>query len=160
MPRVIEGNLVDQGGRYALLVTRFNAFITERLLDGALEALRAHGVDDVRITVVRAPGSMEAPLVAATLAASGRYDAVVVLGCVVKGGTPHFDYVAGEIAKGVSQAAMTTGVPVTFGVLTTETVDQAIERAGTKMGNKGYEATLAAMEMVALMKRLESDAKG
>jgi len=156
MPRVIEGNLVDNGGRYVMLVSRFNDFITGRLLEGALDSLRRHGVDiDARVDVVWAPGSYEVPLIAQKLAATGRYDAVVALACVIRGGTPHFDFVANEISKGLANVSLQTGVPVSFGVLTTDTIDQAVERAGTKMGNKGAEAALAALEMVNLLGALK-----
>ncbi|MFZ5475971.1 MAG: 6,7-dimethyl-8-ribityllumazine synthase [Myxococcota bacterium] len=154
MPRIVEGNLVDAGGRYALVAARFNAFITEKLLEGALDALRRHGADADAATVVWVPGAFEMPLVCRRLAESGRYDAVVALGCVIRGGTAHFDYVAGEAAKGVASASLGTGVPVIFGVLTTDSIEQAIERAGTKMGNKGGEAAVAAIEMVNLMRQL------
>jgi len=156
MPTVIEADLIDKGGRYALLVARFNDFITSRLLDGALDTLRRHGVDvDAQVTVVWAPGSYELPLVAQRLAGSGRYDAVVALAAVIRGGTPHFDYVAGEVAKGLASVGLNSGVPVIFGVLTTDSIEQAIERAGTKMGNKGSEAALAAIEMVGLLGKLK-----
>lgn len=156
MPTVIEADLIDRGGRYALLVARFNDFITSRLLDGALDTLRRHGVNvDTQVTVVWAPGSYELPLVARRLAGSGRYDAVVALAAVIRGGTPHFDYVAGEVAKGLASVGLQSGVPVIFGVLTTDSIEQAIERAGTKMGNKGSEAALAAIEMVGLLGKLE-----
>ncbi len=155
MPRVIEADLLDKGGRYALLVSRFNDFITSRLVDGALDTLRRHGVDiEERATVVWAPGSYELPLVAQRLAASGQYDAVIALACVIRGGTPHFDYVAGEVAKGLATVGLQTGVPVVFGVLTTDSIEQAVERAGTKMGNKGSEAAIAAIEMVGLLGKL------
>ena len=158
MPRTIEGHLTDTGGRYALLVGRFNDFITSRLLDGALDTLRRHGVDiEARTTVVWAPGSFELPLVARKLVDSGRYDAVIALACVIRGGTPHFEYVSGEVAKGLAQVSLQSGVPVAFGVLTTDTIDQAVERAGTKMGNKGAEAALAALEMVGLVAALDSE---
>ena len=156
MPRTIEGNLVDQGGRYALLVSRFNDFITARLLEGALDALRRHGVDvEQRVTVVWAPGAYELPIVAQRLAASGRFDSVVALSCVIRGSTPHFDYVANEVAKGLAQVGLQTGVPISFGVLTTDNIDQAVERAGTKMGNKGHDAAMAALETVHLMRELD-----
>ena len=155
MPRVIEAHLHDDGGRYALIVSRFNDFINSRLLDGALDSLRRHGVDtDARCTVVWVPGAYEMPLVAQRLARSGDYDAVIGLGCVIRGGTPHFDYVAGEVSKGISRVALDTGVPVAFGVLTTDTIEQAVERAGTKAGNKGAEAALAAIEMVAVLREM------
>ena len=161
MPRIIEANLVDTGGRFVLLAARFNDFITSRLVDGALDTLRRHGVDiEERATVVWAPGSYELPLVAQRLAASGQYDAVIALACVIRGGTPHFDYVAGEVAKGLAQVGLSTGVPVGFGVLTTDSIDQAVERAGTKMGNKGSEAAMAAIEMVGLMQQLSSAKRG
>ena len=153
MPRIFEGHLTDAGGRFAILVSRFNDFITTRLLDGALDTLARHGVDvDARVTVVWVPGSFEMPVVAGRLARTGEYDAVIGLGCVIRGGTPHFDYVAAEVAKGLAHVALDTGVPVTFGILTTDTIEQAIERAGTKMGNKGSEAAEAALEMVSLLR--------
>ena len=156
MPRTIEGQLVDAGGRYALLVSRWNDLITSRLLDGALDTLRRHGVDvDARCTVVWAPGSFELPLVAQRLARSGQFDAVIGLACVIRGGTPHFDLVASEVAKGLAQVGLQSGVPVAFGVLTTDTIDQAVERAGTKMGNKGAEAALAALESVNLLRAID-----
>lgn len=156
MPSIIEADLIDQGGRYALLVSRFNDFITSRLVDGALDTLRRHGVDtESRVTLVWAPGSYELPLVAQKLASSGQYDAVLALAAVIRGGTPHFDYVAGEVAKGLATVGLQTGVPVIFGVLTTDSIEQAVERAGTKMGNKGSEAALAAIEMVGLLQKLK-----
>ncbi|MDP6933824.1 MAG: 6,7-dimethyl-8-ribityllumazine synthase [Myxococcota bacterium] len=158
MPRTLEGNLVDAGGRYALVVSRFNGLITQQLLEGALDALRRHGVDtDSRATVVWVPGCFEMPLVTKNLAESGRYDAVVALGCVIRGGTAHFEYVAGEAAKGLAQVALGSNVPVAFGVLTTESIEQALDRAGTKMGNKGAEAALAALEVVNLRRALADE---
>jgi len=154
--RTYEGDLIDAGGRYALVVTRFNSLITERLVEGAEDTLRRHGVDtSERVDLFRVPGAWEAPLVCSRLAQSGKYDAIIALSCVIRGGTPHFDYVAGEIAKGAAQVSLQTGVPVLFGVLTTDTIEQAIERAGTKMGNKGGEAAMAALEMVSLLKKVE-----
>lgn len=155
MPRVIEGSLVDAGGRYVLVTARFNDFITARLVDGALDALRRHGVADEAITIVRVPGSFELPLVCRRVAESGRYDAVIALGAVIRGSTAHFDYVAGEAAKGLATVASQSGVPVIFGVLTTDSIEQAVERAGTKMGNKGAEAAMTAIEMVNLLRSLE-----
>jgi len=155
VPVTVEGNLVDKGGRYALVVARFNAFITERLLEGALDAFTRHGGSLDNVTIIRVPGAFEMPLVCHKLAASGKYDAVVALGCVIRGGTAHFDYVAGEAAKGVAHASAATGVPVIFGVLTTDTIEQAIDRAGTKMGNKGGEAAATAIEMVNLLRAME-----
>jgi 6,7-dimethyl-8-ribityllumazine synthase len=154
-PRVLEGNLVDAGGRYAVVVARFNGFITERLLEGTLEAFVRHGARAEQVTVVRVPGSFEMPVVCQKLARSGKYDALVALGCVIRGGTAHFDYVAGEAAKGIGAVAAQTGVPVVFGVLTTDTVEQAVDRAGVKMGNKGAEAAVTAIEMVNLLRGLE-----
>lgn len=154
MPRIVEANLVDQGGRYALAVARFNGFVTQALLDGAIDALRRHGVADDRITVVRVPGSFELPVVCERLAGAGTYDAVIALGCVIRGGTAHFDYVAGEAAKGIAAAGQRHRVPVIFGVLTTDTIEQAIDRAGVKMGNKGAEAALTAIEMVNLLREI------
>lgn len=155
MPTVIEGNLIDQGGRYAIVAARFNDFITARLVEGALDTLVRHGASDANLTVVKVPGSFELPVVCRKLAASNRYDAVIAVGAVIRGSTAHFDYVAGESAKGLAAAGLQTGVPVVFGVLTTDTIEQAVERAGTKMGNKGAEAALTAIEMVNLLKALE-----
>ncbi len=154
MPKVIEGKLVSKGKKYGIVISRFNEFISSRLLGGALDTLRRHGVNDDEITVVWTPGSWEIPLVAKKMASSSKYDAVIALGAVIRGGTPHFEYVAAEAAKGVAQAGMETGVPVLFGVLTTDNVEQAVERAGTKAGNKGADAAVAAIEMVNLMGQL------
>lgn len=155
MPRVLEGKLVDKGGRYALVAARFNEFIVEKLVSGAVDTLLRHGAEDANIDIVRVPGAFELGVVCKRLADSGDYDAIIALGCVIRGGTAHFDYVAGEAAKGLAAAGMGSGVPVIFGVLTTESIEQAIERAGTKMGNKGAEAALSAIEMVDLMRKLE-----
>ena len=153
--RVVEGTLVaPPDARFALVATRFNQFIVERLVEGALDALARHGADPGRITVIRVPGSWEVPGVCARLAASKSFDAIVALAAVIRGGTPHFDYVAAEVAKGVAQVALQSGVPVTFGVLTTDTLEQAVERAGTKSGNKGFDAAVAAVEMVSLGRAL------
>ncbi|MBM3288655.1 MAG: 6,7-dimethyl-8-ribityllumazine synthase [Candidatus Hydrogenedentes bacterium] len=154
MPKVIEGTLVSKGKKFAIVIARFNAFISEKLLEGALDGFKRHGVKDDEITVAWTPGAYEIPLVAKKLAASKKYDAVVALGAVIRGSTAHFDYVAGEAAKGVAHASMETGVPVIFGVLTTDTIEQAIERAGTKSGNKGFDAAMAAIEMANLMEQL------
>lgn len=152
--KVIEGTFQPQeGARFSIAVARFNHFITDRLLDGALDALRRHGIKDEQITVVRTPGAWELPLAVRRLAgATGKKkpDAILALGAVIRGSTPHFDYVAGECAKGCASVMMSSGVPVIFGVLTTDTIEQAIERAGTKAGNKGWDAALAALEMVDL----------
>lgn len=154
MAITIEGGFDGAGKRFAIVVSRFNEFITSKLLGGAEDALVRHGVADDAITVVWAPGAWEIPVICKKLAESGKYDVVIALGCVIRGGTAHFDYVAGEAAKGVASAAMTTGVPVIFGVLTTDTIEQAIERAGTKHGNKGFEAAMAALEMATIMEQL------
>lgn len=154
MPNRIEGKLTSEGKKFAIVVSRFNAFISERLLEGALDGLVRHGVKDDEITVVWVPGSYEIPLVVKKLAASKEFHAVIALGAVIRGSTAHFDYVAGEAAKGVAHAALETGVPVIFGILTTDTIEQAIERAGTKAGNKGFDAATAAIEMANLMEQL------
>jgi 6,7-dimethyl-8-ribityllumazine synthase len=154
MPEFVEGTYAAQDASFSIVVSRFNAFITEKLLDGALDALRRHGADMDRVTVVWCPGSFEIPLVARKLAESDVYDAVLCLGAVIRGATSHYDLVAGEVAKGVGQVALQTGVPVIFGVITTDTIEQAIERAGTKAGNKGADAAVAAIEMVNLLRQL------
>ena len=157
MPRKIEGKLVDSGGRYAMVAARFNDFITSKLVEGCEDALSRHGVDtDTRLDLVWVPGCFEVPLVCKKLAESGDYAAVIALGAVIRGSTSHYDLVAGEVSKGVAQAGMSTGVPVIFGVLTTDTIEQAIERAGTKAGNNGFKAGVAALEMVSLIATLES----
>lgn len=157
MPRkVFEGNLVDTAGDFAILVSRWNDLITSRLLEGALDALRRHGIDiEQRVDIIWAPGSYELPLVAKKIAQTQKYAAVIVLACVIKGGTPHFDYISAEVSKGLANVGLSTGVPITFGVLTTNSIEQAIERAGTKMGNKGVEAAMAAVEMVNLFSSLD-----
>jgi len=155
MMRTREGTLTAAGLSIALVVSRFNDFITGHLLEGALDALRRHGAEEERLTLVRVPGAFEIPLAAKKLAASGRFDAVVCLGTVIRGATPHFEYVAGEVAKGVAAASLESGVPIAFGVLTTDTIEQAIERAGTKAGNKGFDAACAAIEMANLFKQLD-----
>lgn len=154
MPRFIEGHLNASGLRFAVIVTRFNDFITEKLLGGALDALKRSGGDEDLVTVVRVPGAFEIPLMARRLAASGEYDAVICLGAVIRGATPHFDYVAAEASKGIASVSLDTGVPLSFGVITTDTIEQAIERAGTKAGNKGWEAAVTAIEMANLFKQL------
>ncbi len=155
MSKTIEGRLSGEGKRFAIVVGRFNEFITGKLLEGALDCLRRHGTEEPDITVVRTPGSFEVPLVAQKLAGSGQFDAIICLGAVIRGATPHFDYVAAEVSKGIAQVALQSGVPVAFGVLTTDTVEQALERAGTKAGNKGWDAALSALEMADLMTRLD-----
>jgi 6,7-dimethyl-8-ribityllumazine synthase len=154
MPQIIEGTLVAEGLRFGLVVSRFNDFITSRLLEGALDAIRRHGGDAEGARVAWVPGAYEIPLVAKRMAASGEYDAVVCLGAVIRGATTHYDFVAGQVASGVTSAALDTGVPVLFGVITTETIEQAIERAGTKAGNKGAEAAVSAIEMANLLRKL------
>ncbi len=152
--RVVEGHLNGEGRRFGIVVGRFNAFITLKLLDGAVDGLKRHGVKDDDITVVHVPGGFEIPLAAKRLAASGDYAAVICLGAVIRGATAHFDYVCGEAARGIGQASAETGVPVIFGVLTVDTIEQAIERAGTKAGNKGFESAEAALEMADLLENL------
>ncbi|MGQ9795474.1 6,7-dimethyl-8-ribityllumazine synthase [Desulfosoma sp.] len=150
--KVHEGQLRSEGLSFGIVVSRFNDFICERLLGGALDALRRTGASEDRIDVYRVPGAYEIPLAAKKLADSGRFDAVICLGAVIRGATPHFDYVANEVAKGIATVSLETSVPVTFGVLTTDTLEQAIERAGSKAGNKGFEAAMAAVEMANLLK--------
>jgi 6,7-dimethyl-8-ribityllumazine synthase len=158
MSKVFEGHLSAAGLRFAIVVSRFNSFITERLLAGAMDALTRTGADAGQIDTVRVPGAWEIPLVAAELARQHRYDAVICLSAVIRGETPHFDYVAGEAAKGIAHAAAETGVPVAFGVLTTNTMEQAIDRAGGKGGNKGFDAAMTAIEMAHLMRLLRQGA--
>lgn len=153
--KVVEGGLIGEGHRYAIVASRFNSFITEQLLKGCLDALVRSGVADRDITIFWVPGSWEIPMVARRSAASGRFDAVICLGAVIRGGTPHFDYVANEVAKGVAEIPRETGVPALFGVLTTDTIEQAVERAGTKMGNKGFEVARGAVEMVNLLRETD-----
>ena len=152
--KVIEGDFRHADGQYAILVGRFNSFVVEALLDGALDTLKRHGVSDDNITLVRAPGAWELPLVAKKLVEKKQYDAVIALGAVIRGGTPHFDFVAGECAKGLGVVGLDAGIPVVFGVLTTDSIEQAIERSGTKAGNKGADAAMTAIEMVSLLKAL------
>ncbi|HLB24941.1 MAG TPA: 6,7-dimethyl-8-ribityllumazine synthase [Nitrospirota bacterium] len=155
MPKQVQGGLNAEGHRYCLIVSRFNDFITARLLDGATDALIRNGAKDEDITVVRVPGAFEIPVVAKKAATGGGYDAVICLGAVIRGATPHFDYVSSEVSKGVAAAGMDSGVPVIFGVLTTDSIEQAIERAGTKSGNKGFDAALSAIEMVNLYRAMK-----
>ena len=154
MGKVFEGQLSASGLRFGVVVSRFNSFITERLLGGAMDALRRTGAAEDMIDIVKVPGSWEVPLVAGELARQHRYDAVICLACVIRGETPHFDYVAAEAAKGVAHVAAETGVPVAFGVLTTNTLEQAIDRAGAKGGNKGFDAAMTAIEMANLLRTL------
>ena len=154
MPHYFEGKLEAKGLKFGIIVSRFNSFISERLLEGAVDALIRHGGDDSNIHVARVPGAFEIPLAAKKLAESGKYDAVICLGAVIRGSTPHFDYVASEVSKGVASVSLDSGVPIAFGVLTTDTIEQAVERAGTKSGNKGWDAAMAAMEMASLMRKI------
>ena len=149
-----EGSLIGEGLRFAVVVSRFNSFISEHLLRGTLDALHRHGIAPENVHVIWVPGAFEIPLIAKHLAAKGTYDAVICLGAVIRGATPHFEYVAGEVAKGIAAASLSTGIPITFGVLTTDTLEQAIERAGSKAGNKGAEAAVAAIEMANLLRTL------
>ena len=153
--RVFEGKLVGKGLKFGVVVSRFNELITRRLLEGALDVLRRHGVKEDDVDVVWTPGAFEVPLVAQKLAESARYDAVVALAAVIRGSTPHFDYIAKEVAKGLAEVALKTGVPVAFGVITADTLEQAVERAGTKAGNKGADAARSAIEMANLLKQLK-----
>jgi 6,7-dimethyl-8-ribityllumazine synthase len=158
MPKVIEGNLVASGIRVGIVVSRFNEFITSKLLGACVDTLVRHGAEDEDINVMWCPGAYEIPMVAKRAAESGRYDAVICLGAVIRGATPHFDYVAGECAKGIASVGMETGVPTIFGVVTTDTIEQAIERAGTKAGNKGADAAVTAIEMVNLLRTMPEPA--
>jgi 6,7-dimethyl-8-ribityllumazine synthase len=155
MGRAFEGHLIAEGKRFGIVLARFNDFITDRLLGGALDALKRSGGREEDIDVARVPGAFEIPLVARKMAASGRYEAVICLGAVIRGATSHFDYVCAEAAKGVAKAGMDTDRPVIFGILTTDTIEQAVERAGSKAGNKGWEAAMAAIEMANLLESLE-----
>jgi 6,7-dimethyl-8-ribityllumazine synthase len=154
MPKFFEGKLQAEGKKFGIVIARFNSFIAERLLEGALDTLMRSGVNDGDIEVARVPGAFEIPLVAQKMVKSGRYDAVICLGAVIRGSTPHFDFVANEATKGIAQASMESGVPIIFGVLTTDSIEQAIERAGSKAGNKGSECAVTAIEMVNLLPQL------
>lgn len=155
MPKVHEGKLNAQGKRFALVVSRFNDLVTTRLLDGALDCLQRHGAADEDIEVAWVPGAFELPVVAQKMAQTGRFDVVTCLGCIVRSDTPHFDYVAGESSKGIARVGLDTGVPITFGVITADTVDQAVQRAGVKSGNRGWDAGMNAVEMASLMAAIE-----
>lgn len=154
MIKTLEGNLRVQNARFCLVVARFNSFVVESLLAGAIDTLKRHGAEDADLTLVRVPGAFEMPLAVERLAAKGGYDAIVAIGAVIRGGTPHFEYVAGECVKGIAQVSLKHGVPVAFGVLTVDSIEQAIERAGTKAGNKGAEAAISAIEMVNLLRQI------
>ncbi len=155
-PKVIEGHLSAQGHRYAFVVGRFNSFVVEQLVTGALDALVRHGADAGDITIIRVPGGFELPMATQKAAQSGQYDAILDHGAVIRGSTPHFDYISAEATKGIATASMETGVPVSYGLLTCDTIEQAIERSGTKAGNKGAEAAMAAIEMVNVFKQLDN----
>lgn len=152
--RKIEGNLVAEGIRIGIVISRFNEFITSKLLGGAMDGLIRHGMNEDDITAVWVPGAFEIPLIASRMARSGKYDAVICLGAVIRGSTDHYNYVCNEVSKGIASVSLETGIPVLFGVLTTDSIEQAIERAGTKAGNKGYDCALSAIEMVNLMKNI------
>ena len=154
MANIIEGNITAKGLRFAIVASRFNEFITSKLLEGALHMLRRHGAAENAVDVVWVPGAFEIPLAAKKLASCGKYDAVICVGAVIRGATSHYDYVCSEVSKGVAQAALATGVPVIFSVVTTENIEQAVERAGTKAGNKGADGAMAAMEMANLLKKI------
>jgi len=154
MTKVIEGTLNAQGVRFGIVVSRFNDFINAKLLDGALDALSRHGAEDEHISIIRVPGSFEIPLMAKKLADSGNYDAIICLGAVIRGATPHFEYISAEVTKGIAKVTLDSGLPISFGILTTDNIEQAIERAGTKSGNKGWDAAMAAIEMVNLLKEM------
>ncbi len=155
MPKFIEGNLDATGLSFGIIVSRFNSFISERLLEGAVDALIRHGANESDITVARIPGAFEIPLAAQAMAESKKFDAVICLGAVIRGATPHFNYVSSEVSKGIASVSLQTGIPVAFGILTTDTIEQAVERAGTKAGNKGFDAAVTAIETVNVLKVLK-----
>ncbi|MEW5747125.1 MAG: 6,7-dimethyl-8-ribityllumazine synthase [Nitrospirota bacterium] len=152
--KIIEGELQAKGLTFGIVVSRFNDFITSRLLDGAVDALVRHGAQEEDLEVVKVPGAFEIPLAAKRMAAKGAYNAIICLGTVIRGATPHFEYVAGEVSKGIAAASLETGVPIAFGVITSDTIEQAVERAGTKAGNKGWDAAITAIEMAQVFKKL------
>lgn len=152
--KIIEGELQAKGLKFGIVVSRFNDFITSRLLEGAVDALVRHGASEGDIEVVKVPGAFEIPVIAKRMAAKGAYQAVICLGTVIRGATPHFEYVASEVSKGVAAASLETGVPIAFGVITSDTIEQAVERAGTKAGNKGWDAAITAIEMAQVIRRL------
>jgi 6,7-dimethyl-8-ribityllumazine synthase len=154
MAKIIEGKLTAEGIKFGIIVSRFNSFICDRLVEGALDTLIRHGAADDAIDIVRVPGAFEIPMAAKKAAASGRYDALICLGAVIRGSTPHFDYVCAEVSKGIASVSLDSGLPVAFGVITTDSIEQAIERAGTKAGNKGVDAAMTAIEMVNLFKAI------
>jgi len=152
--KVIQGDLQAKGLKFAIVVSRFNDFITTKLLDGAVDALVRHGTKEEDIDVVKVPGAFEIPLAAKKMAAKGSYDAIICLGTVIRGATPHFEYVASEVSKGIASVSLETGIPIAFGVITSDTIEQAVERAGTKSGNKGFDAAMTAIEMAQVLKKL------
>ena len=154
MATILEGKVDGSGKHFGIVVSRFNSFVSERLLEGCLDCLHRHGVRDEDVTIARVPGSFEIPLIAKKLVERGGLDAVIAVGAVIRGATPHFDYVAGESAKGVAMVTLDTGVPIVYGIVTADTIEQAVERAGTKAGNKGWDAAMAAMELVNLIKQM------
>ena len=154
MPKILEGKISAEGFRFAIIVSRFNDFISSKLVEGALDALRRHGGSEEQVSLVKVPGAFEIPMAAKKLAESGQFDAIICLGAVIRGATPHFEYVASEASKGIALVALESKIPVTFGVLTTDNLEQAIERAGSKSGNKGWDAAMAAMEMVNLFREM------
>ncbi|MEE8299997.1 MAG: 6,7-dimethyl-8-ribityllumazine synthase [Desulfatiglandales bacterium] len=155
MPRLIEGEISAKGITVAIVVSRFNDFISQRLLDGALDALKRHGVSDDQMTIVRVPGAFEIPVMAKRLSLDSRFDCVICLGAVIRGATPHFEYISAQVARGIASVALESRIPIAFGVITSDTLEQAIERAGAKSGNKGWDAAVSAMEMVSLFKVLD-----
>ena len=159
MPRIVEGNLSAAGLRIGIVCSRFNSFITDRLLDGALDAIKRSGGDPDAVVVFRTPGAFEIPAVTRLVAKSGQLDAVICLGAVIRGATPHFEYIAAEVTKGIAQVQLEVGIPISYGVLTPDTIEQAIERAGTKSGNKGFDAAMAAIEMANLFRQLAAEGK-
>jgi 6,7-dimethyl-8-ribityllumazine synthase len=159
MAKTFEGKLIAKGLKFGMVLSRFNNFIAERLLEGALDALKRSGAEEEDCTVARVPGAFEIPLAAKKMVKSGRYDAIICLGCVIRGATPHFDYIATEVTKGIAHLSLENDIPISFGVLITDTIEQAIERAGAKVGNKGFDAAMSAIEMANLMKEI-GKAKG
>ncbi len=155
MPRLIEGEISAKGITFAIVVSRFNDFISQRLLDGALDALKRHGVSDDQITIVKVPGAFEIPAMAKRLSLDSRFDCVICLGAVIRGATPHFEYISSQVARGIASVALESRIPVAFGIITSDTLEQAIERAGAKSGNRGWDAAVSAMEMVSLFKVLD-----
>ncbi|MCS7192365.1 MAG: 6,7-dimethyl-8-ribityllumazine synthase [Armatimonadetes bacterium] len=158
MPKTLEGQITAKDLKFAIVISRYNSLVTQRLLDGALDALRRHGVNENSIVIAWTPGSFEIPLVAQKFAKSGKFDAVICLGCIIRGETPHFEYVANETAKGIAQVMLDTEVPIAFGIVTADNLEQALERAGAKAGNRGFDAAMTAMEMANLLKQIEAEA--